>query len=331
MSQTRSGTHASTVDDSVRKEPARTRKLLLVASTGGHLAQLARLSNSLGASTDSLWVTFRTPQSESLLKGRRVFFVPYVESRDWRAAIRATAMIAKRLRREHNFEGAYSTGAALAVAVMPVARLYGIPSKYIESVSRVAGPSLSGRILASTRQFQMFTQHPEWSSKRWIAHPSVLAEYETETFLPVERPRLFVTLGTIKKYRFDSLVDAVLASGVADERTVWQVGDTTGRTDLPGTVHTQVSATDFEQFARSADVVISHAGVGSLLGLLEMGIHPLLATRKRARGEHVDDHQTQIAGLANELGIATAMDTPQITPESIRLVSGRGIRPLLER
>lgn len=305
----------------------KTRKLLLVASTGGHLAQLARFADSLGASPDSLWVTFETPQSESLLEGRRVFYVPYVESRDWRGALRATKLIARRLKRENDFEAAYSTGAALAVSALPIARFHGIPSRYIESVSRVSGPSMSGKILAATGQFQMFTQHPQWASKRWMPHRSVLAEYETETSVPVERPSLFVTLGTIKKYRFDSLIDAVLASGVADERTVWQVGETDGRTDLPGTVYKQVSATDFDKFARSADVVVSHAGVGSLLGLLELGIHPLLATRKRDRGEHVDDHQTQIAALANDLAIATAMDTSQITPEIIRSVSGKRVRP----
>ena len=35
-----------------------------------------------------------------------------------------------------------STGAALALAVLPQARLHGIPCVYIESATRVTGPSL---------------------------------------------------------------------------------------------------------------------------------------------------------------------------------------------
>ena len=59
---------------------------LLAASTGGHLAQLCKWSATLGSSDDSLWVTFDTPQSRSLLDGRRVMHVPYIEPRDYRNA-----------------------------------------------------------------------------------------------------------------------------------------------------------------------------------------------------------------------------------------------------
>lgn len=59
------------------KEPIPGRQLL-VASTGGHLAQIVKWAPRIGAAEDSLWVTFESPQSESLLDGRRVLKVPYV-------------------------------------------------------------------------------------------------------------------------------------------------------------------------------------------------------------------------------------------------------------
>ena len=50
---------------------------------------------------------------------------------------------------------------------------------------------------------------------------------------------------------------------------------------------------------READVVVAHAGVGTALAALEVGKCPVLVPRRLAHGEHVDDHQVQIA---SELG-----------------------------
>lgn len=297
--------------------------MLLAASTGGHLAQLVRLAPDLGAGPDSLWVTFRTPQSESLLRGKRVHYVPYVRPRDVAGAMRAAAHVRRLIRRE-SFDQAVSTGAALAVSALPFARLRGIPTLYIESVSRVNGPSASGRILAALRCSEMRTQHPSWAGGRWKTHKSVLATYSVGERERVESPRLFVTLGTIEGYRFDSLVDAVLGSGLADDRTVWQLGFTR-RSDLPGEVSQFVSADEFAKHVRDADVVISHAGVGTILQLLDMGVFPVLATRRRDRNEHVDDHQAQIADTVNRLGVGIARETPGLDAATIIEASARFI------
>lgn len=300
------------------------RKHLFVASTGGHIAQLSRLAPGLDPTDDSLWVTFDSPQTRSLLAGRRRVHVPYVRPRDASGAARAAAIIRRILRHEH-FDAAVSTGAAIAVSALPLAAMAGVPSTYIESISRVNGPSLSGRLVAATGLVEMRTQHPTWAGGRWGLHPSVFSTFRSSRREPVERPSLFVTLGTIQGYRFDSLIEAVLATGLADERTVWQTGFTTGRTDLPGRVHEQMGAAEFESAARSADVVISHAGVGNLLGFLEMGIRPVLVTRRKHRGEHVDDHQTQVAGLVGDLDIASVVDAPLLGRRLVLEASGRSI------
>ncbi|MDJ0347969.1 glycosyltransferase [Cryobacterium sp. PH29-G1] len=309
---------------SLDPSPTTPRKLLLVASTGGHLAQLVRLAPGLGASPSSLWVTFDSMQSRSLLAGRRRIHVPYVRPRDYMGMMRAAGIVRRVLQHE-TFDGAVSTGAGLAVAALPQAAISGVPSLYIESVSRVEGPSLSGRMLAASHLVSVRTQHPAWASNRWRTHPSVLSTYQALNRRAPDRPSLFVTLGTIEGYRFDSLVDAVLASGLADERTVWQLGFTTNRSDLPGQVHQMMPAAKFVDAALNADVVITHAGVGTFMGLLEMGIYPVIVTRRKYRGEHVDDHQMQIAELAEYLGVARAVDAPDLTADVIRFAAGRAI------
>lgn len=298
-------------------------KTLFVASTGGHLAQLVRLSTMLDASPNSLWITFRSPQSESLLAGRRVHYVPYVRSRDLIGVTRSARIIHRILSRER-FDRVVSTGAAIAVAALPLARLRGIPADYIESVSRVQGPSLSGRIIAATRTARLHTQHESWSSPRWRRHPSVFGTYSPAEKTPSATPRLLVTLGTIEGYRFDALLDAVLATGLADDRTVWQLGHT-WRTGLPGTVADELDADAFAAAARAADVVVSHAGVGTILELFDLGISPVIVPRRKHRREHVDDHQEQIAGLVDDLGLAVVVEAPELTADHLVAASGRAI------
>lgn len=288
-------------------------KYLFVASTGGHLAQLVRFAERMNVSPESRWITFRTPQSESLLHGKHVTYVPYVKSRDYRGVLTAFCQVRREVH-TGRYDEVISTGAALALAVFPAALLARVPRTYIESVSRIDGPSVTGRIIAFARLADLRTQHDRWSTRRWRRHPSVLSLFRSTPRSLVSHPaklNLFVTLGTIKPYRFDSLIDAVLATGLASEATVWQVG-VTDRTDLPGRVFEQVSTHDFDEFASNADVVITHAGVGSILTLLERGIYPVVVPRRRVRSEHVDDHQDQITRLVKDLEIAEAVEAPDL-------------------
>ncbi|MDT9593560.1 glycosyltransferase [Nocardioides zeae] len=301
-------------------------KALYVASTGGHLAQLHRLEPSFGTSDDSLWVTFENEQSRSLLDGRRVHFVPYVGPRDVRGALRAARQV-NRILSSEQFDLAVSTGAAPAATILPLAKRRGVRTVYIESVSRVQGPSLAGRIVAKMRSAETFTQHHSWAGDRWTYTPGVLGNYRRVPRPAATRPSLFVTLGTIEGFSFERLVRRIVEIGAADERTVWQLGHTRVDFKLPGTVYDHMSATQFAEVAQRSDVVVSHSGVGSLLGFLDSGIYPVLVTRRRSHREHVDDHQTQIAALAQTRKIAVGCEVDALSYETIRHASGFRIAP----
>lgn len=297
-------------------------KALLACSTGGHLSELLRLEARAGANPESLWVTFDTPQSRELLVGRRVEFLPYVGPRDLKGTLKAAPHLRRMARAEH-FDVALSTGAAIAVAALPIAALAGIPATYIESVCRVQGPSATGRILQRMPRVSLRTPYP-WAHGRWRSAPSVLSDFASVPVVDAPAPRkLFVTLGTIRGYRFDSVVDAVLASGYAGPDTVWQLGDTSRSDALPGIVHDYMAPADFSAAAAAADVVVTHAGVGTLLELLGLGVYPVQAVRRAHRGEHVDDHQTQIAELVSRLDIGIAVDGPDVTAEVIERAARR--------
>ncbi|HWI31647.1 MAG TPA: glycosyltransferase [Microbacterium sp.] len=300
-------------------------KSLLVCSTGGHLSELVRLESRMGAHPDSLWVTFDTPQSRQLLEGRRVHHLPYIGPRDLKETVKAAPAL-RRLVRGERFDAAISTGAAVAVAALPTAVLSKVPSTYIESVCRLRGPSATGRLLQRVPGMHLRTQHGGWADGRWKSCASILTDFRSEVS-PEPRPiqSVFITLGTIRGYRFDSVVDAFLATGLANEHTVWQLGDTKRTDALPGRVFDYMSPSEFALAAREADVVVTHAGVGTLLEMLGLGIYPVQAVRRASRGEHIDDHQTQIADLVNATDIGIAVEGPALSVAALEHAAQRRI------
>ena len=56
------------------------------------------------------------------------------------------------------------------------------------------------------------------------------------------------------------------------------------------------------QLMSHADAVVSHAGVGSIMLALAAGKRPVAAPRLYRFGEHVDDHQVEIAQAFAEVG-----------------------------
>ncbi len=299
-------------------------KMLLCASTGGHLWQLERIARRFEARDDSLWVTFDTPQARSLLQGRRVMYVPYISPRDVRGVLSATVAIDRALAKEP-FDAVVTTGAGIALSTIAPATRRGLPRLYIESVSRVNGPSLSGRIVYATRLFEMWTQHQGWASKRWTYHGSVLGDLRPRLGADKEVRRVFVTLGTIKPYAFDRLVRHLAALLPPEVEVVWQLGITQAPPGLRGTVHQFMSSTEFAEETRRADVVVTHAGVGSVIGLIESGIFPVVVPRRSAHGEHVDDHQSEISEVVSQLGIGVVREADEVTLEDLATAAAREV------
>lgn len=298
---------------------------LLVASTGGHLTELDKWSQTIGSAADSLWVTFKAPQSESMLHDRRVLYVPYVAPRSGWQTLRAF----RRMMTEVDwgpeaFTSAITTGAAVGLAGLVAARIHRVPAFYFESPARVTGPSLTGRIASLDPWIHTSCQYEHWAGGRWAYRPSLFERFVAVPKPTVEHPRLFITLGTIRPYRFDALVDAVLSTGLADDRTVWQLGATT-REGLPGTAVTQLGNAEFAQCAEAADVVITHAGIGTLLNLLEAGIYPVVVPRRAYRHEHVDDHQLQVAQVMRDRAISLVTEAEQLDRSAIFEASAKAI------
>jgi UDP-N-acetylglucosamine--N-acetylmuramyl-(pentapeptide) pyrophosphoryl-undecaprenol N-acetylglucosamine transferase len=287
-------------------------KTIWISSTGGHLAELLRLEQALSPAEDSVWVTFDSAQTRSALGNRRRVFVDYVAPRDVNGVIKAAKTILGLLKNER-FGLCLSTGAAVAASGLPLSALWGIPTYYVESVARSEGPSRTGRLMSLAPNVRTLTQYRDWSSRKWSYDGTVLDTFDVERTDEAKAVRrILVTLGTIRPYRFDRAVDALLGILQPTDQITWQLGGTS-RTSLPGTVIGEVGMQELGDLAAAADVVVSHAGVGSILQLLELGKIPVLVVRSAKYNEHVDEHQRLIAHAMSDrgLGFTLALAAPE--------------------
>src|SRR4051794_12241135 len=118
-------------------------RVLVAASTGGHLSELHQLlPRMLPSGGRADWVTFDTPQSRSLLAGERVWFVRGIRPRDLPALL-AVLRPAGAILRHRRYAAVVASG-AVALPFLPVARAFGVQAHFIEAATRTEEPSLSG-------------------------------------------------------------------------------------------------------------------------------------------------------------------------------------------
>lgn len=318
--------HATLVTVTTRSTPSPPRSALLVANTGGHLRELHELWPRLGLDRVA-WMTFDDAQSSSMLAGEEVHHLRWTGSRDYANTARNVAAALRHLR-GHDYDAVISTGAAVALSVLPVARALGLSCHYVESATRAHGPSITGRLLTLTPGVHRYTQYRSWEGRRWTYAGSVLDGFASAERRPRQLRKVVVTLGTMRQWSFRAAVERLIEVLPPEAEVVWQ----TGHTDIVGLpIHARplVSASELTRHMREADLVVAHAGVGSSLDALSAGHRPLLLPRRSARAEHIDDHQAAIAEQLVSRDLAVMAEAPDIRPEDLIYAAARGVHRIL--
>jgi UDP-N-acetylglucosamine:LPS N-acetylglucosamine transferase len=135
-----------------------TADLLLVCSTGGHLVQLLSLRPAWECHS-RLWVTFDKTDARSLLRGERLVFAHGPTNRSVVNLLRNLGLGWRVLRRSRP-RALVTTGAGVAVPLAWLARLRGVRVVYVESFTRIAGPSLTCRLVAPVAD-RVYVQWPD--------------------------------------------------------------------------------------------------------------------------------------------------------------------------
>jgi UDP-N-acetylglucosamine--N-acetylmuramyl-(pentapeptide) pyrophosphoryl-undecaprenol N-acetylglucosamine transferase len=295
---------------------------LMVASTGGHLAQLFELAGRMTSlDTDRLWVTFKSRQGETLLAGEDHVFIPYIAERDVRGVGRGLAW-AHRLLGRHRVTAVVSTGSAIALSFLPYAALRRIETHYVESAARVSRPSLTGRLLAKVPGVRLYRQYPQATRGSWGYGGSVFEGFRSVDATGAALRRVVVTVGMERPFR--RLLERSLAVLPPDVEVLWQTGPTPVD-DLPIDARPFVAAAELDAAMAAADLVIAHAGCGSAIAALRAGRLPILVPRHPSHGEVVDDHQLEIARWLDQQGLAIGRQPEALAPADLERAASRAI------
>jgi UDP-N-acetylglucosamine--N-acetylmuramyl-(pentapeptide) pyrophosphoryl-undecaprenol N-acetylglucosamine transferase len=289
----------------------RSSSYLLAATPGGHLAQLQRIVEAAGVSREHrVWLTHQSPHARWALRGEEVHFVPAMPSRSYVAFARGLRPAWSKTRElGARCDAAVSTGAAIAGAVLPAARAFGLAAAYIESATRIHGPSLAGRALARVPGIALYCQSGRFRDPRFRARSSVFDAFAVGNGRSDKGlARALVLTGTQEGMPFDHLLRAVQA--LADHhpelrvrvQSVAPIAPRHPRVELVPFIEPQELALEIAE----ADTVITHAGVGTLLMCFGAGVCPVVVPRAATRGEHVDAHQAELADDLSERGLIVA-------------------------
>ena len=135
-----------------------THRVLLVGSSGGHLAQLVALK-PWWADRERAWVTFDTPDARSSLTDEPVTWAYFPTTRNLPNLLR-NARQARRVLREFRPDVIVSSGAGVALPYFVLGRLQRRLTVYVEVYDRVETPTLTGRLCRPFTRL-MLVQWPE--------------------------------------------------------------------------------------------------------------------------------------------------------------------------
>lgn len=121
-----------------------------------------------------------------------------------------------------------------------------------------------------------------------------------------ESDLIFVTVGGMRAFeRLIREMDRI--AGELDEQVVMQIGSTDYEPKNCD-YFKFMSVNEIEELYARARVVVCHAGIGSILTATQYNKPLILVPRMKRYGEHIDDHQLEIAREMEGRGITVVYD-----------------------
>lgn len=131
---------------------------------------------------------------------------------------------------------------------------------------------------------------------------------------------ILVTLGT-QKQQFTRLLDMIENSKIKDKIIV-QAGYTKYKSKKME-IFDFIDYQQMNDLIENADVIITHAGTGSIVTPLKRNKKVIAMARLKKYKEHVDDHQEQIVNIFSEVGYIEKIDDSSNLDEVINKIKNK--------
>lgn len=287
----------------------------LIASLGGHLELLRQVAPS-PPGTKRTWVTSAGVAADALeAQGERVRRLPRLD----RGSVGPRSLVAGvllALRERPRL--VVTSGAGLAVPFCLTARLLGARLVHVETMARVTSGSSSGRLLARFADAVIV----QWDELLQVYPSAQLCRPALLEGSRESRPGgvgTFVTVGSHDQpfLRLLRAVEVAADAGILPPPVLVQRGVAP---ELAGAVESVpfLPREEFERAMERAEVVVAHVGAGAVASSIRSGKRPIVLARRQSLGEHVDDHQLELAQKLADLDLAVLVHD-QITAAEVAL------------
>lgn len=140
-------------------------------------------------------------------------------------------------------------------------------------------------------------------------------------------PIVFISCGT-HEHPFNRMIETANRIS-SDYCVIFQHGHT-GVTNVSDRVHCiqWIAKDDMDYLMMTSAVNIIHAGTGSIISCIKIGRRPIVVPRVARLGEHVDDHQLEIANGFEKKGLITVSRPGETIDARLIRAGGDWTQPL---
>lgn len=274
------------------------KKVLVIASAGGHLTQALCACNHVD---EIVLVTTKALVNEDKIKKiytiwstQKNAFIHFVN------IFYALYVLAKE--RPHTV---FTTGGPLVLPFALVCKFLPLRFVYLDTLSRVVELSNTGKLIHKYKLYDEFMSQWEAVAREYnVDYAGKTFDLEGKTnksltpLSPPESPLVLVTMGT-NAYPFPRLIAALAKLDIYHDKNVrWFIQTGDFEVDVKpanGEIVDMVGKDKMDALVKESSLVISHCGVGSINHMLINQKRVIFVPRLQEFGEFSDDHQLQIA------------------------------------
>lgn len=289
-------------------------KICLTANSGGHLNQLIQLK-ALYSRYDHFFVTDRNSFSEELAKTENVYFVQKFIIREviskfqflkpLKNIVQSLVIFFKERPRI-----IITTGAGTSMGIWLMGKIFFQKTIFIESVARTDEPSTFGKIIGR-RSGVVFVQWEKMLNfyKKGV-YSGLIFDFKNVKIKGTDSKikKIFLTAGTYK-LQFNRLlneVDRLIEKGHLNCKISAQIGSSDY---LPKhfDYFDYCGQKQLHKAIEESDLVICQGGSGSIMDSLLRGKRVIAIPRLPEFNEFFDNHQIQLSGELERLGLILAV------------------------